>query len=1310
VLEHHRERLETASAISPGVVSARGYYSVETHDELKGLGFPRDVRRHLPSLMIPLYAVRPREPGEPLEPTGLLLRPDVIYQFKDGRTAKYLSPSGQGNVLDVHPLARDWLLDATVPLVVTEGVIKADAAVSVGLAAIGLGGVDGGWRDGAPLPAWELIPLKGRSTLIAFDSDVTVKPSVRGALQRLIGYLRRRGAQVEIVVLPAGPHGAKTGLDDFLAAHRGSKYPIGLLLEHAVAPDEVTEGEVAPPQLPVDVSGADVLDGLCTMLSNYIRFRSPEQAWAVALWIAATHFVVVFEIVPYLAISSATLRSGKTHLLDLVRWTCARGRRMSAGSDAAIFRTLNAEPPPCLMFDEVDNYIGEHTERAFLIGVLNEGFERDGVVARVEDVGGGAREVVDYRVFGMKCFTGIGTLLPATTMDRCVRVKLERRLRTERVAKWRARRVREQADGVRDLLAGWAAAAADTVAEAYDRDLEFTIGTNERAEDVWEALLAVAEAAGREWPRRARAAAVALTPADDDSSEHAVLLLADIRRVFTEAESPQAMKSGDLVTRLNALEEAPWGGLRDGKGLSTHRLARELAAFDLVPERDQLDGQTVRGWWRRSLEPVFARYLPNLDDDNETSKDAEPATAGSQSVAASESDGFPHNQADSSSDTSNPRNDPQRQSVRVEAPANQEVPDTPTVSDDETVETRNQASGTVVEERLPTAFNALSQTIEIGAGPPLMLHRLPPDTPAAREAFNKFLSRAHDRGALLALDCETTGTDPYEPGFAVRIWSVSDGQEAWALDARDDRNLGLLAATLDGWPHGLAVHNATFDIPVAARTLPVDAGALTGRAAASRLVDTMILARLAHPDARRVALKQIAVVELGPGAAVAEERLKTTFKHMGGRAATKWTTIDAANPAYWGYAAADAALTARLHERLRADVDDDLLAREMRIALICLRAGLRGWAVDTDAAAQLEHDLAAEQERLERALRRNGITSVTTKAGRTAIETALRREGHTLPRMSLAKEILEPLALSGSGVARDVLALRTVSKFLAVYVPMFTGAATGDGRLHAFPLTCATVTGRMSLPGVPLQTAPKGELELAGENGTFTAAIRSALVANEKNVIASVDFTTMELRIAAALSDDARLRAVVEAGDAHAAVAKRLFNTNAPSAKQRAVAKTINFGVLYGMGGEGVARRLRIDDDTAREFVSRWWESFPAVRALRERLAGEERRSLWGRRLPHQDVPKHIALNHVVQGYGRDVFCAGLLALENAGLDEHLLLPLHDEYVLSVPAGDAHEIAAEIAGCVRSRLGDLELPVETNIGGRSWASVGAGAP
>ena len=106
----------------------------------------------------------------------------------------------------------------------------------------------------------------------------------------------------------------------------------------------------------------------------------------------------------------------------------------------------------------------------------------------------------------------------------------------------------------------------------------------------------------------------------------------------------------------------------------------------------------------------------------------------------------------------------------------------------------------------------------------------------------------------------------------------------------------------------------------------------------------------------------------------------------------------------------------------------------------------------------------------------------------------------------------------------------------------------------------------------------------------------------------------------------------------------------------------------------------------------------------RPSLLGEPN-PLWGRLLPNDGVSDHIALNHVIQGYGRDVFAAGLLALEDAGLDRHLLLPLHDEYVLTLPTSDAAALVHDIARLVASRLDDVELPVEANIGGRAWSSL-----
>jgi DNA polymerase-1 len=1311
LLEHHQERLETTSALSTDVVSRRGYFSVSSSDELKGRGFPRDIGRFLPAIAIPLFVLGPLEPGERLEPTGLLLRPDRLYTFKDGRTAKYLAPNRQANGLDVHPIARDWLLDAEVPLVVTEGVIKGDAAVSVGFATVGLGGVDGGWRNGAPLPDWELIPLKGRQTLIAVDSDVTVKPSVRGALDRLVGYLQWRGATVEIVVLPPGPHGEKTGLDDFLAANRGSAHPIGLLLERAVAAEAIPdEGEPAPVFLG-ELTGAEVLDVVDRFIARFVHFSREQERWATDLSTAVTHFVDYFDVVAYLGVRSAVKESGKSRLLEILALLVRYGEYLLEPSDASVFRLLAEEPAPVLLIDELDQTLKSATDRSSLIGLLNAGFVRGATVPRVEETGEG-RAVIRLPVFGPKAFASIGRALPDTTASRTIFVDLKRRMRDEPVERWRIRRGRGEAREVRDLLAAWAASTGNEAERIeLDHDLEFL---SDRAADIWESLLIVAVLAGAPWPERAIEAARLLSNRshDDDDEGLPLALVRDLRGVFAELGDPEVVKSGDAAKALNTLEDRPWGALRDGRGISTHAIARYLLLFEIRPEqhRDSA-GEKVRGWWRTSLQPVWARYVDEDETETETDnarKDTNTPDSPStpDQTGTTETDAAFRLEQVESAETQTETRDSSCPTLEPADRASGEpfVPVVPVRSQDQG-ENANRTGRLAVGQQLEADFDGLEQAIELGGGS-VEVHRLPPDpTGANRERLQRFLADAARRGATLALDCETTNTDPYD--LDVRVWSVSDGVEAWAIDARDPHSSRQLAAELASYPGPLAVHNATFDIPVAIRELGLDADSFTERAHTARLVDTMVLARLCHPDERRIGLKEIAKLEFGAGAGAAEERLKLAFKHLRGNAESKWRAVDPAHPAYWAYAAADAALTARLHARLCPGVDAELLGKEMRVALICLRAGLRGWRVDPDAAVHLERDLATERDRLAATLRRVGVASVTTTAGRNAIVEALRREGHCPDGPSLSREVLEPLVLAGSEVARAVLALRTVSKFLALYVPLFTGVAKRDGRLHPFPLTLATVTGRMSLPGVPLQTAPKGELELAGENGTLTAAIRSALVADDGQVTAGVDFQTMELRIAAALSQDVRLRHTVDEGDAHTAVAARLFSTTTPTRKQRAVAKTVNFGVLYGMGSQGLARRLRIPADEARSFVSRWWDEFPAVRKLRDRLAHEERRSLWGRRLP-ADVPDHVALNHVIQAYGRDLFAAGLLALEDADLDQHLLLPLHDEYVIQLPADTATATAQEIAALVATRLHEVELPVEANVGARAWSSLSGG--
>jgi len=214
LLDHHRRLIED-SAISPEVAEARGYRSVTTRSEMKRLGFA-DRQCRVPALLIPVFDIT----GEIV---NYQLRPDEPRASKQGRPIKYETVSGSRMALDVPPAARNRLGNPSVPLFITEGIRKADSAVSKGLCCIDVLGI-WNWRgsneeDGkVALPDWEYVALKGRKTYLCFDSDVMTKREVHQALVRLAAFLKRLGAEVLFVYLPPGPSGEKVGLDDYLAA------------------------------------------------------------------------------------------------------------------------------------------------------------------------------------------------------------------------------------------------------------------------------------------------------------------------------------------------------------------------------------------------------------------------------------------------------------------------------------------------------------------------------------------------------------------------------------------------------------------------------------------------------------------------------------------------------------------------------------------------------------------------------------------------------------------------------------------------------------------------------------------------------------------------------------------------------------------------------------------------------------------------------------------------------------------------------------------------------------------------------------
>ncbi len=231
-----------ASGIGEAVARERGYESVTRPVDLGRRGF-KEAQKIVPALLLPVWGVG-----------GAIVNyqsgPDQPRIGPKGKPIKYETPARSQMALDVPPRARRFIGDPTTPLHITEGIRKADAAVSHGidccLSLLGVYNWRGSNDDGGKvaLPDWESVALNGRETYIVFDSDVMTNPRVYGALARFRGFLGHRGALVRLVYLPSGERGAKVGLDDFLAAGH-TPADLLALAEEALRPAPADDGETA---------------------------------------------------------------------------------------------------------------------------------------------------------------------------------------------------------------------------------------------------------------------------------------------------------------------------------------------------------------------------------------------------------------------------------------------------------------------------------------------------------------------------------------------------------------------------------------------------------------------------------------------------------------------------------------------------------------------------------------------------------------------------------------------------------------------------------------------------------------------------------------------------------------------------------------------------------------------------------------------------------------------------------------------------------------------------------------------------------
>jgi hypothetical protein len=343
---------------------------------------------------------------------------------------------------------------------------------------------------------------------------------------------------------------------------------------------------------------ADVLEDVRVFAHRYV-VMSRDQAVAVALWVFHTHTFEAVDYSPLLAITSPEMRSGKTTLMKLLALLCAIPWRVITPSEAVVFRKIHRDRPTVLL-DEYDTIFQER-EYEPLRAILNAGNEPGTHVPRCV---GPSQQLEDFAVYCPKALAGIGRL-PTTVADRSIEIALKRKAPGENVARFRRREIADAAEPLHQALASLAEYHFDALAEARPK---LPDELDDRAQDAWEPLLAIADLAGGVWPELARRSALALSDgratANEDSDR--LQLLDDIRAVFDRLDCDRIITT-DLVTDLARDDEAPWTEWWDEREGKPKKGRRDVPREQAAPVRRSLSRHPHAGGHSQGLPPRAVR-------------------------------------------------------------------------------------------------------------------------------------------------------------------------------------------------------------------------------------------------------------------------------------------------------------------------------------------------------------------------------------------------------------------------------------------------------------------------------------------------------------------------------------------------------------------------------------------------------------------------------------------------------------------------------------------------------------------------------
>lgn len=586
--------------------------------------------------------------------------------------------------------------------------------------------------------------------------------------------------------------------------------------------------------------------------------------------------------------------------------------------------------------------------------------------------------------------------------------------------------------------------------------------------------------------------------------------------------------------------------------------------------------------------------------------------------------------------------------------------------------------------------------------------------------LDEFLSELANQTAF-AVDTETTSlraVDADVVGYAFS-WEAGTG---WYLPVRGDHGRVLdpgrvaeaLRPILENEATLKVGQNLKYDIVVLER-----AGLRLG----GPLFDTMVAAALLHPERRTNNMDDLARDLLG---------LRTMpISDLIGKGKEQRSMLEVALEPLTRYAAEDADVTWRLYQHLAERLegaDDDMtrLFQDVEMPLVRVLASMErdGVALDAELLRRYEATLREKIDALRERLFEAAGGAFNPDSPKQLGEVLFDRLGfrvvkRTKTARSTDAEVLDTLASeTDHPLPGLLLEYRELTKLLGTYVqPLPSFLASSTGRLHASFHQTGAATGRLSssdpnIQNIPIRTDAGREIRRA-----FRAR-------DDENLLLTADYSQVELRMLAHFSGDEELaRAFHEGLDIHAYVASQIFSVplERVTTEQRRVAKTVNFGIIYGQSAFGLARTLRIPQADAAAFIEAYKATYVGLdRFLRACVREAEEhgyvRTILGRRRAIDEVRsrnrnqrllgERLAINTVIQGSAADLIKVAMVRLHqrlrDVGGTARLLIQVHDELVLEAPADQADETLATTVEIMTTAL-PLRVPLKVDAAmGPNW--------